>query len=114
MKIPSGTLLWPQGELKQFYRKYNRKYFSNKLTDRVEVCWSTLGTDDMLGRCCPIGDGFVILLFTPAAGREHTMNMTLLHEMAHIATVDEPQAHGPKWKAEMRRLAKIGAFDRWW
>lgn len=113
MKIPSGTLLWPQGELKQFYRKYNRKYFSNKLTDRVEVCWSTLGGNHY-GRTQELVDGFLLLLYDPASTEEKAMHMTLLHEMAHIATWSERRSHGPKWKAEMRRLAKIGAFDRWW
>jgi len=30
----------------------------------------------------------------------------LLHEMCHVATEYEEPGHGPKWRAEMRRLAR--------
>ena len=43
--------------------------------------------------------------------------ITLLHEMAHLKVdLNFPRArgHGKHWLAEMKRLARIGAFERWW
>jgi hypothetical protein len=37
---------------------------------------------------------------------------TLLHEMSHVATWDEKVDHGPRFYKEIRRLMKLGAFDK--
>jgi hypothetical protein len=43
--------------------------------------------------------------------------MTLLHEMAHLSVNIAHRRlmmHGKAWKNEMKRLARLGAFDNWW
>jgi hypothetical protein len=48
---------------------------------------------------------------------ESQMRITLIHEMAHAKVNREHKrdmGHGKYWKNEMKRLAKVGAFDDWW
>lgn len=45
------------------------------------------------------------------------VGLTLLHEMAHVATwrqCNRRSPHGRAWVREMRRLAAEGHFDRLW
>ena len=42
---------------------------------------------------------------------------TLLHEMAHLKVdtkFDRAMGHGKHFQAEMKRLARLGAFENWW
>lgn len=39
--------------------------------------------------------------------------MTLLHEMVHLY-LPKRIGHGPKFQAEMRRIASKGGFDNLW
>ena len=56
-----------------------------------------------------------ILLSDDLSVRE--TRMTLIHEMAHMKVDIEfqrPMGHGKKWQKEMKRLARLGAFENWW
>lgn len=90
------------------YREYNKLYFSNKLPHDIDVKWKK--------NMPPIGLWIAgTILINAAYKKEHMIwRLTLLHEMAHVATAAEKAEHGPRWKREMRRLARIGAFDKLW
>jgi hypothetical protein len=42
------------------------------------------------------------------------VELTLLHEMAHLSSDDFGHKPGGGWHREMRRLARAGAFDNLW
>jgi hypothetical protein len=99
--------------LKRCYLRFNRIYFSNRLPTELPVRWAqdkSLGPPKWMG--CSNSD--FILLNARYRYSKNLCKTTLLHEMAHIATVEEKAHHGPQWKREMRRLARIGAFDNIW
>lgn len=101
----------PNSKLKKAYLAYNRLYFNGELPTDTIVKWEDLGPQ-------------VVALFDPSDysiiinRRVRTFNsvwrLTLLHEMCHSATADEAAEHGPRWLREMRRLSRLGAFDKLW
>jgi hypothetical protein len=52
-------------------------------------------------------------IFVLVDPRVHYPEATLLHEMVH-ASLPWRVNHGPKFQAEMLRLAKAGAFKEYW
>lgn len=106
--------LWTAVNLDVWFAEYNTKYFKNKLTTTA-VMWTTLLDDDTLAKCFKVSDYyFLILLNSKEVVTERQIRFTLLHEQCHVANWDEDDDHGPKWKASMRWLASIGAFDDLW
>lgn len=93
----------------KWYREYNSLYFNNLLPADLEVKWSQLNPD-----CLGLYSEGCIELNSRYRGWQRTTRFTLLHEMAHASTHNETDEHGPRWKKEMRRLAKLGAFDDLW
>lgn len=96
---------WPN--LRSAYSLYNRKYFNNllPLSDTI-IKWASVWP--YLG---DYGDN-EIRIERRIRTWTRTWKLTLLHEMAHQKIGDrEKAAHGKLFKAEMRRLARIGALD---
>jgi len=94
--------------LKRAYLDYNDRYWAGKLPDDLMVKWA-YGIDAM-------GDSDPEIIRINALLRrwECAWRATLLHECAHIAvdlTGPELKDHGPKFKREIRRLLRAGAFD---
>jgi hypothetical protein len=56
---------------------------------------------------------FVLRIDPRFAHDSRTVRITLLHEMAHIK-LSPYRTHGPKFEAEMQRLAAAGAFKGLW
>ena len=103
MAMPKPT------KLKRTFLHYNRHYFSNLLDPETPVKWQNLG--DALGVLWA-DDG--IGISRKLRKSNNLWRTTLLHEMCHLATESERVSHGPRWQREMRRLARIGAFDKIW
>ena len=99
--------------LRRYFLSFNRRYFSGKLPLATTINWVKMVRDkDNIASCHSDPPRIVV------SSRLKTMRsvalMILLHEMAHLATDREKPMHGPRWHAEMMRLAKIGAFRKLW
>jgi hypothetical protein len=97
-----------QALLESTYRKYNKKYFGNKLPKDADVRFGH--TQGLLGY--QLGEE-IVLSKDKAYRRDSIWKGTLLHEMAHMC-IEESQDHGPKWQKEMLRLARAQAFKTIW
>lgn len=100
-------------ELQFFYRRYNKEYFNNRLPDVDEVT-VRYGVINAIGQQC----GFEIIINKKFRKYPSICLATLLHEQVHLL-LDEDESHntephGRKFQKEMRRLARIGAFDHVW
>lgn len=94
--------------LKIAYQDFNKRFFSNNLSDTVKVKW--LHTNKF---CAQVDYGKELIVISDHfKGWGSVWKMHLLHEMAHLA---HPEAgHGPVFQQEMRRLARVGAFEGLW
>jgi hypothetical protein len=94
--------------LKREFNRINKKYFGGQLPD-VGVKWKRYRNADRgcMGICWPED----IEINAAHKSWKKVWGITLIHEMAHLATVEEKAQHGPKWEKEMKRLFKMGAFQ---
>jgi SprT-like family protein len=108
-----------------WYKKYNKLYFDDRLTKDVLVGWNTDWPED--SDHCATHSG---IRFTEEEdGAEHHSELiqldpkqhigarderlSLLHEMCHVALFPN-STHGKKFKNEKRRVAMLGALDDLW
>ena len=119
-------------KLLRLFKKYNRKYFGNSLKTPV------IYFSDLRKRRVPLlgeTDKTRIIVYRVSADRKWTeisrrprividndlkspswgavLRMTLLHEIVHLK-LPCGVGHGPRFHKEMRRLARIGAFEGSW
>lgn len=95
--------------LRRWFRHYNRAYFGGRLPRNAELSWTPI--EQCWGQCC--GEPPEIQL-SPACGVDSRLaRMTLLHEMVHLSLYPY-LAHGPRFEAEMQRLAIAGAMKGLW
>ena len=88
------------------YAKYKRLYFDRSLPRyTVGVMKKLVSPRDPLRGAC-VHEHEVILL---KADSREAMASALLHEMIHVAVPDERAAHGPRFRAELKRLIAGGA-----
>jgi len=106
-------------ELKQYYRKFNRKYFDNSLPD-IFVGYAPVSTGHA-AEFISYEDGTYKIHVHPLLKRLKLDNYSLLllvHEMAHCNLRDAParvrHGHGPIFQKEMKRLANLGALKDLW
>lgn len=100
--------------LKAWYDGYNEDFFLNHLP-KASVRYHE--TDDTtMGYTFNDEDGFNIVISPALNPTPGETKLTLLHEMCHVATYHDwdLDAHGPRWKDCMHRLANEGAFDLLW
>ncbi len=99
-----------------WYAEDNARWFGGRLPKDVAVRYSAHMPNGFWAYTRRLPDGrFVITLERYLARTPNAARLTLLHEMAHIATWGrEFNDHGPIWQAEMHRLADAGAFDALW
>lgn len=104
--------------LRRLYRQYNKQYFGNKLP-KIPVQFAT-PTEFIKGglgkRTCAVTlfkHDTPHSIFIRRDPNKHWsyIKLDLLHEMAHVA-LPASVNHGPRFKAEMRRLEKAGAFRK--
>ncbi len=96
-------------KLPEIYADFNRRFWKGKLPRDVQVRWKR-----GLSVAAWYDGDRLITINSYLKGWECLVKMTLLHEMAHVSTRSECQEHGPRWQAEMRRLARDGAFAPFW
>ena len=120
-------------DLEKIYRQYNKLYFSGMLPKMRIVRSRTLAKEGVDGRFrwvkitrrvngkkARVSCEKLSIAVDHAQQGARLENFTLLHEMAHVYVRfvlnrwSEYQSHGPVWKKQMRRLARIGAFDDLW
>lgn len=56
------------------------------------------------------GDKYIVLDESTCVYHKIVTEQSLLHEMIHVY-LDFAGEHGPKFKAQIRRIASLGAFD---
>jgi hypothetical protein len=95
-------------KLKRQYLQYNKLWFNNELPTDIIVRWSHKLS--IMARW----DNGEITINAKFKKWDAVWKLSLLHEMCHVATDDEPEEHGPRWKREMLRLAKLGVLDKLW
>jgi len=108
-------------ELEALYRHYNRKYFANKLPKHTLVGWASRmsGPTTIAEAICMIGMDPAIRIRRKISDNNSLVRMSMLHEMVHIklhylTPGGHKVEHGPRFQAEMLRLAKKGAFAKLW
>jgi hypothetical protein len=95
-------------KLREAFALYNSLYFASKLSPDTIVVWSSRLKRDVAGEF----DGdTTVRINSRLRHLRPCWKLTLLHEMAHVATASEVEEHGPRWNREMRRLYRVGAFD---
>jgi predicted metal-dependent hydrolase len=99
-------------QLRQWFRRYNRKYFGGKLPEvsirfekmnRLYLGWSIRMGSEWTG----------IEIAKTMQGWPKLVRCILLHEMVHVS-LPTKLLHGPRFEKEMLRLAKAGAFRGIW
>jgi hypothetical protein len=105
--------------LKRLYRQYNKKYFGNKLPKGTTVTFANPAHFVKTGlgkKTCAITFFLhekppVIVIKRFKQKHWSYIKLDLLHEMAHVKLPINVN-HGPRFKAEMARLEKAGAFRK--
>jgi predicted metal-dependent hydrolase len=99
-------------KLKTWYKRYNRKYFRGKLPPIslrfAKTEKAVFGYTNFRGNK-PIA----IIISQRIRYWDRLVKQVLLHEMCHVGLSPRIE-HGPKFEAEMRRLARAGAFRGLW
>jgi predicted SprT family Zn-dependent metalloprotease len=98
--------------LERTYRRYNRKYFGNRLPKHTDML---LRWGNIAGMGYQMGDEIVIN--RKDRSRDSVWKLTLLHEMCHLALPNAKPTdgfHGRDFQKEMLRLAKAGALKGLW
>jgi hypothetical protein len=124
-------------DLHRHYTVFKERYFGNTIPSTQHVAIVLIAEETMeelygpaweLGEC--IGfcahnlklkfnegvDAPAIICLSRKLSSSITM-LTLLHEMAHLKVERKwkrDMGHGKHWQNEMKRLAKLGAFDSYW
>lgn len=106
-----------QGSLKDDYVHFNNGYFDGKLPD-IPVVYKSVENADIGDTTCQWtsdGDTACSIFVNAYYDRdEREADMTLLHEMCHVAVTPSFDQHGPVWQNCMHNLANAGAFDNLW
>lgn len=89
------------------FTEYNDLYFNGELAPDTIVKWSSVLDPIVVG---DFDGDRTIRLNAALKNFRPVWKLTLLHEMAHQATPNEVEEHGPQWHREMRRLYRAGAF----
>jgi hypothetical protein len=98
--------------LRRAYDYYNRRYFKNKLPHNAELIF-TEHVGSAIGMTMLGFDPPVIMIAERIRQFGSTVDLTLLHEMAHIK-LGKRVNHGKKFQKEMLRLANAGAMEDLW
>lgn len=94
--------------LKLAYNKWNAEYFEGKLPP-VQVLWEPV--NDGIAEFDPNGP---VIRLDPSLRFSRSMwSMALLHELCHVKLAPRV-SHGKRFQDEMKRLALMDAFKRWW
>jgi len=98
----------PRPNLQRWYSNYNHKFFNSALPKDASVGWENMDSR-LLGYMQP----GKIRINAKLSNWKQQWRMTLMHEMVHMY-LPKRVHHGPRFDAEMRRLASEGAFNGLW
>lgn len=127
MRHRAGSVAW----LRELYRDLNKEFYRNKLPKRLPITWFDLPGQiiarvrwaayivvDSKDRKKTKYKPRVMHFDRKLKGRhlQRQVGMSMLHEMAHLklGTEVECREWDGKFDREMLRLAKAGAFNRFW
>lgn len=97
--------------LTRWYKKYNEKFFENRLPHDALVGWNPCEGDFAE---VEKKDGRFELRINPQYNVAPSVwKMSLLHEMAHVSLYPY-KTHGKRFQDEMKRLSELGAFSGLW
>jgi hypothetical protein len=101
-------------DLEQLYAEYNDLYFEGKLPT-IPVKWGKVHKNHDAEFVTYV-DGSLAIVLTPGLKKfPRFAYIRVLHEMIHVKQRDlKGDLHGPKFQREMKRLARVGAFDGLW
>lgn len=110
----NGSRIKFDEDLQNLYSELNKKWFGFKLP-YVRCGWSASRKDKRRFYGCTLrihGSAHCHYIQINPLFRDwpDTISVTLLHEMVHVK-LSNRGGHGPKFKKEMRRLIRLGAFD---
>lgn len=106
--------------LKRWYRKINKKFFYNELTNKVCVQWGDEQDDfayEEIENCYGFADRgygrheYIIILNREKCSDALSTLGTLIHEMIHLATGLRDN-HGPVFEAWRQKLGDRGIFKK--
>lgn len=109
----------PDAVLERWYADYNKRFFDGRLPKDALVGFNPELEENILGLSIHEEDSdtkhqFHHIHVNPLAHScKQQIQLTLLHEMAHIAIFPYVK-HGKKFNDEMLRLATRGAFNGLW
>jgi hypothetical protein len=107
--------------LKRLYNQYNKKYFGNQLP-KIKVHYASpaqfvkrkLGKTTCAATLYDENHKPVAIVIKKFKRKAYGyIKSDLLHEMVHVALPFRVD-HGPRFQAEMLRLAMAGAFEKVW
>jgi hypothetical protein len=120
----SNTPRWNNADLQAQYANYNEWYFGGRLPKDVLVTWDDLPMDKglyVMGKTYEdlAGSKFSISIDTKTNIAMATADLTLEHEMCHVATYayvrdHNEDPHGNAFNECMMSLAKEGAMKDLW
>jgi|SRR5579875_423972 len=116
---------------KKLFDYYNKKYFKSKLDNNTVVIAAELAPKDLRKGRKTLNFGLlvrsnklktedlcfihppIIVINVKIHESLSSMALTLLHEMIHLSLAHKKlrNDHGREFKNEIRRLARLGAFD---
>ena len=99
-------------QLRRWYRAANERWFAGALPDDTDLLYARCeGCSAIADR--DASEAFFIQINPAYAIDRRMVQLTLLHEMTHIALWPYKR-HGNRFEAEMLRLAKAGAMKGKW
>lgn len=114
-------------DMRRDYAHYRAKYFSNSIPPVDAMLFGVASVPTMArasGRGCygfyvpsDTNDVGVMAIVVSKDCDSALRGTTMLHEMAHIKVdikFGRHMGHGKHWNGEMKRLAKLGAFEKVW
>lgn len=114
-------------DLRRDYAVFRKRWFGNSVPPVEEVVlglafhaqMAEVRGKECFGFCISESSGgpYMPVIVICKTGPEDERATTLLHEMAHVKVdrkFGRDMGHGTHWQAEMKRLARIGAFKNIW
>jgi hypothetical protein len=109
-----------QTRLQSAYGRYNRKYFHDRLPEKMDIQWG--GPKDCLAYVAStvkykdgklISETPFIRISKRIRFSDTLWHFALIHEMNHLY-VGRNKKHGPEFQKGMMRLARLQAFKTLW
>lgn len=98
-------------QLKRWFNSYNDRFFAGQLPADTVVYYDVVV--GAYGDCDRIDDQFVIRIQPGLCGWQTLAKLTLIHEMAHVATWGKSKnPHGAAFDREIQRLMQFKAVRR--